>query len=627
MKAYPDGARAGGVETASTVRERSAGAEALFSLAQGEARGIADALEPEDRTAFARGFCTTVLTAYWRKRSSAAGCDWGIREPVVPPRSEFAELANRQAHALLPLAGPRAGFLLGQLYTTLLPDGLRKELGAFYTPPPLVARLMDLATSNGFDWRRGRVIDPACGGAAFLAAVAPRLAQASTGRTPAAILDDIERRLTGIEVDPYSAWMAMVLLDLALLPLAMRANRRPRGLVVAGDAFEIDPVDLGQFELVIGNPPYGKVTLSATMRERFRRTLFGHANLYGLFTELAVQLARDGGLVAYVTPTSFLGGEYFKQLRAFLCANAPLVSSDFVEQREGVFEGVLQETLLAVYRKGTTPASTSRVEVSLLQMQNESESAGVLPIGCAQIATDVGRPWILPREPSQAVLVRQLNAMPHRLADYGFAVSTGPLVWNRHKDQLRLTLDTGCYPIIWAEAVSANGTFQFQAARRNHLPYLWLKDRQDFLIHNEPCILLQRTTAKEQRRRLIAAVIPNSFIVEYPGFSVENHLNMISATSAQPTVALSTLAALLNSAAVDRAFRCISGSVAVSAYELNNLPLPAPAHLHRIQDAVFSDVTRQQLEDLIEDCYRSVQRVRRVTAADRTVERHREMVA
>jgi adenine-specific DNA-methyltransferase len=39
------------------------------------------------------------------------------------------------------------------------------------------------------------------------------------------------------------------------------------------------------------------------------------------------------------------------------------------------------------------------------------------------------------------------------------------------------------------------------------------------------------------------------------------------------------LTALLNTTVVDRAFRCISGSVAVSAYELENLPLPAPANL------------------------------------------------
>ncbi|MBZ3921990.1 hypothetical protein Xtri_20030 [Xanthomonas campestris pv. trichodesmae] len=53
------------------------------------------------------------------------------------------------------------------------------------------------------------------------------------------------------------------------------------------------------------------------------------------------------------------------------------------------------------------------------------------------------------------------------------------------------------------------------------------------------------------------------------------------------------LAAFLNSEAADRAFRCLSGSVAVSAYELENLPLPTASDLKRM---VGSKVTRASVE-------------------------------
>lgn len=43
----------------------------------------------------------------------------------------------------------------------------------------------------------------------------------------------------------------------------------------------------GDFDLVIGYPPYGRIALSAALRPRFRRSLYGHANLYGIFTDLA----------------------------------------------------------------------------------------------------------------------------------------------------------------------------------------------------------------------------------------------------------------------------------------------------------------------------------------------------
>jgi adenine-specific DNA-methyltransferase len=178
-------------------------------------------------------------------------------------------------------------------------------------------------------------------------------------------------------------------------------------------------------------------------------------------------------------------------------------------------------------------------------------------------------------------------------------------VWNRHKDQLRAELENGCYPIVWAEAVSAEGHFQFQSARRGHLPYLRLKARQGWLLNHEPCILVQRTTAKEQKRRLIAAVMPNSFVLEYPGFVVENHLNMVYTQAAKPSISLRTLAALLNSGMLDQILRCINGSVAVSAYELNSLPLPSPEQMEQLQPLVFAGAALDQIDRLIEAFYTS----------------------
>jgi adenine-specific DNA-methyltransferase len=51
---------------------------------------------------------------------------------------------------------------------------------------------------------------------------------------------------------------------------------------------------------------------------------------------------------------------------------------------------------------------------------------------------------------------------------------------------------------------------------------------------------------------------------------------MVRAVGPNPGLPAAVIAGLLNSAAVDAAFRCINGSVAVSAFELEELPLPAP---------------------------------------------------
>src|SRR5207249_6835716 len=48
----------------------------------------------------------------------------------------------------------------------------------------------------------------------------------------------------------------------------------------------------------------------------------------------------------------------------------------------------------------------------------------------------VGNPWLIPRTADPQRLITCLRKMKHRLSDYGYEVSTGPLVWNRHKKQL-----------------------------------------------------------------------------------------------------------------------------------------------------------------------------------------------
>ncbi len=148
-----------------------------------------------------------------------------------------------------------------------------------------------------------------------------------------------------------AAWMSQVFIDAVIAHLCGETTTRLRAVVHVCDSLEQKPA-CGGFDLVVGNPPYGRVTLSSAMREKFRRGLFGHANLYGVFTDLALRFTRPGGIIAYVTPTSFLSGEYFKTLRGLLGREAPPVSIDFIGERRGVFADVLQETMLATYRRG-----------------------------------------------------------------------------------------------------------------------------------------------------------------------------------------------------------------------------------------------------------------------------------
>lgn len=151
------------------------------------------------------------------------------------------------------------------------------------------------------------------------------------------------------------------------------------------------------------------------------------------------------------------------------------------------------------------------------------------------------------------------------------------------------------HPLIWAEAVTSDGQFAYRARKKNHAPYFKLEAGDGWLLVEEPCILVQRTTAKEQARRLIAAELRQEFIDAHGGVVVENHLNMVRATGSTKVPA-AVVAALLNSRVVDDLFRCISGSVAVSAFELEALPLPPPRSIQALARLVTAGAPRDRIE-------------------------------
>jgi adenine-specific DNA-methyltransferase len=497
-------------------------------------------------------------------------------------------------------------YVISTVYTVMLPKDYRTHYGVFYTPPILTKRLLDLAEQGGINWGSSKVLDPACGGGAFLAPVATRMAKSLASMNSEDRIKHIEANLKGFEIDSFAAWMSQAFVEIVLAKDLQALGRQLEALVSIRDSLQVPKGEYNQYDLVIGNPPYGRIKLPAVEREKWTRSLYGHANLYGLFADLAVRLAKPEGMIAYVTPASFLGGQYFKNLRTLLATESPLIALDFVNSRQGVFTDVLQEAVLTVYRRG---ADNPKVSVSFLCVK-ETGVASVESGGEHHLLIADGEPWILPRSSSQVDLISHVACMPHRLYDLGYEVSTGPLVWNRHKDRLHNNPSPGVVPLIWAESVdpAGSGRFSFKADARNHM--LWYKpyDRNDSNIINQACVLLQRTTALEQHRRLIAAELEQQFINQHGGcVTVENHLNMIHPIPERRLVITTkALARLLNSEIVDQIFRCINGSTAVSAYELESLPLPSPKKLQQIDRMLARGAHYDAIEKAIREMYLNV---------------------
>ena len=566
------------------------------------ARALAAAVSGKNRLAFARSFTFTAAAAY------AASLHPARISPPTPNDLDLYSL-NREAEGIAMQLGAglagiptgEAAYLLGCIYTSALPDDFRASRGVFYTPPEIVRHTLDMAERAGIDWQHTRCLDPSAGGGAFVIEMIRRVRATLAGADPALVLKQIAARVRGYDLDPFGAWLAQTVAHFAVHDLEAAAGRRLANIVQVRDSLDVHFEDRGAFDLVASNVPFGRITLPPERRAIYARSTYGHANLYGLFTDAGLRYAGSQGVVAYVMPTSMLSGLYFQSLRALLAEEAPPHELTFVTERSGVFDDALQETMLATYRKGRR-TRTGKVHFLTIDGNGQASLTNAGGFSLPAIRT---APWLLPRTADQAELAARLRTMKFRLSSYGYSVSTGPLVWNRHKPQFRIQPESGALPVVWAEAVASDGRFIWRAEKRSHAPWFAAKPgKDDWLIVRQACVLLQRTTAKEQDRRLIAAEMPESFVASHRGgVTVENHLNMIRSRAAKPAVSPATIAAVLNSRAADAAFRCISGSVAVSAFELEELPLPSAATMRKIAALLDSRAPAVAIEQAIASAY------------------------
>lgn len=459
---------------------------------------------------------------------------------------------------------------LGELYVGSLDVSSRSKHGQHYTPSVLADRLWAM-TREALEMTRGRdqmlpglIRDPACGAGALLLPPLREHLRASAGVDPAMTVRALPSKICGVDQDPWSAWLTNVVLaseTLRTLARVPESHRTPIPVLAeAGDGLA-----KGREKTLatIMNPPYGRLRLTEGVRADWAHVLYGHANIYGIFMASGAENIHDGGVLACLVPTSFTAGRYFHRLRGHLAEALPLYSINFVDGRQGVFAGVLQETCLVTFRRN----GARKVKVT---RSNET----VQPVAEVPVPKGDG-PWLLPRESTDAAVAAAAARMPLTLEAAGWHAATGPLVWNRRKPDLYSQSATNRATVLWAADI--DGGHVHRDAARDSMRYLALtmKSDIDVMVLDEPAILVQRTTAPEQQRRLVAAELDPAALVRFGGRVVaENHLNVLRPTVPVPLISRATLARVLQTKTMDRLMRCISGSVAVSSYEIDSLPLP-----------------------------------------------------
>lgn len=459
------------------------------------------------------------------------------------------------ADALTQLHPDERHYWIGTFYTLLMSQEQRKRQSAYFTPPEIAHHLLRLTISGGAGLETAHVLDPAAGGAAFLSMVAGRMKDLGCKT------DDILQRVRGIELDPMLA-------ELARRLIAERLGVRsvPKHVVTVGDALTAD--FRKRFDLVLANPPYGRIFPADLISEDWRAICHpGHINKYALFVDLCLSRVKAGGIVGLVIPSSFIAGPLYCRLREVMRDKSLIKVLGQVQCRDEFFFDVTQDTsLLILQRRLSTPARTQRQgSVTFGRIDKSGKWTAALPLALPTRQTDG---WLLPGN-------RGASRGGATLTEYGCNVKTGYFVWNREQDRMTKRRGRRAVPLFWACNIRPNISAQPRAKDGSGTDYVRF-DGESTAILSGPSILLQRTTNTKQPRRLVAALVDTEPYLS-KGYVSENHTIVITARERRADLGL--VCKLLNSAAVDQRYRQLSGTASISTLLLRELDLPTPANL------------------------------------------------
>lgn len=474
----------------------------------------------------------------------------------------------------------------------------RAEKGQFFTPQS-IARFM-----AGMFTRRPQILNILDAGAGVGSLSAALVAEACSWETKPARI-----RVTAYEVEPVLLDYLHSTLDYCY-QVCQQENIEFDYEIIPDDFIKasIDTLSSGtlfaplckSFNAVIMNPPYKKINSKSNTRRLLRKVGIETSNLYAAFLWLAIKLLEPNGEIVAITPRSFCNGPYFLPFRKALLASMSIQRIHVFEYRDKAFheDDVLQENII----------------LHALKSQQQDEIV-------ISASVDPDDEWVTLREVTYSHVVhpddqelfihivpdalnqqigQRVGRLSTSLNDLGICVSTGRVVDFRAKGFLREKPERDTAPLIYPYNFSEGYIVwpNEQNKKPNAIEVGF--DTESLLVPRGWYVLVKRFSAKEEKRRLVAAVYDPSRI-ETTHIGIENHLNYYhqNGHGLQPALAKG-LAAFLNSTIADEYFRQFSGHTQVNSTDLRNFRYPTKSQLLAIGESIGETFPPQEeLDELV----------------------------
>jgi adenine-specific DNA-methyltransferase len=351
------------------------------------------------------------------------------------------------------------------------------------------------------------------------------------------------------------------------------------------------------FSAAILNPPYRKINSDSDERSWLRHIGIETSNLYSAFFGLVVRLLEPGAQLVAITPRSFCNGPYFKPFRELFLKQMALRRVHLFESRDRAFsdDTVLQENLILHADK--TDDRAHPITITTAAGPDDDH-----PVVHEMAYAEVVRPndpdafiHIVPDHIARRV-AEQMERFTSSLDAVGLIVSTGRVVDFRARRFLRLNPEPGTVPLIYPTHF-AQGFIRWPKRGSKKPNAIVAEDAsRNLLVPSGTYVLVRRFSAKEETRRIVAAIYEPSRLPKVAKVGFENHLNYyhVNGHGLSRLVARG-LAVYLNSTLVDEYFRLFNGHTQVNATDLRNLRYPDREALERLASYV-SDVMPSQVE-------------------------------
>lgn len=333
---------------------------------------------------------------------------------------------------------------------------------------------------------------------------------------------------------------------------------------------------------VIMNPPYRKIRTSSSEYSALKGVGLQTTNMYSAFVSVSHNLLESGGQMVFISPRSFCNGTYFAPFRMSFLESMTVRSIHLFDSRTSSFcdDGVLQENIIMHAEKH---GRDSAVTISSSTGPGTRTHKRRVPASDVVFADDSLRFIHIVPDAIGDMVSEAIRGLPCSLDDLGIAVSTGKVVDFRARGHLRFE-DDGCrtVPLVRPFNVSDTG-ISFPVPHRKHHNFIVSNsDSRDLLVRNGHYVVVKRFTAKEERRRIVAAVWErNRHRSDLVGF--ENRINYFHHEGGPLRPAMAAgLRAYLNSSALDEYFRQFNGSTQVNATDLRYIRYPSPAKLTKV---------------------------------------------